>query len=122
MLRRDLEPIADSSELAEFDGLTATDRPAWLAAFWRRRDAADLNRTLADAGVRADGDSFRFNSRSGGDSGTQTPWQQGRQDSGAGGHGGRQHQNDGYAWQKGAEADEPNYRRLYTSGQVDLMA
>lgn len=87
-----------------------------------RRDAADLNRTLADAGVRADGDSFRFNSRSGGDSGTQTPWQQGRQDSGAGGHGGRQHQNDGYAWQKGAEADEPNYRRLYTSGQVDLMA
>lgn len=40
--RRNLEPIADSSELAAFDALHGRDRAAWLADFWRRRDAIDL--------------------------------------------------------------------------------
>ncbi len=42
MLRRDLEPIADSTELAAFDALTPAERPVWLDAFWSARDALDL--------------------------------------------------------------------------------
>ncbi len=42
MLRRDIEPIADSAELSGFDAQAAADRPAWLDAFWAARDAADL--------------------------------------------------------------------------------
>lgn len=85
-----------------------------------RRDSADLGRTLADAGVRADSDSFRFASR-GGDPGAQTAWQ-GRQDGGEGRRHGHQHHDGRGAWRAEPEGAEPAYRSVRASGQVDLIA
>lgn len=82
-----------------------------------RRDSADLGRALADAGVRSDAQSFRFDARAGGGDGGQ-PWQRqrGGQDGGQGSVPGR-----GYA-DAGSASEEPLYRPLRTSGRVDLMA
>ena len=78
-----------------------------------RRDAADLTRALTDAGIRSDGQSFRFDSRSGGDG---QSWQ--RQQSGS-----EQRSGDGrFASPDAPEGDEPQYRPLRSSGQIDLMA
>ncbi|RJF85753.1 flagellar hook-length control protein FliK [Sphingomonas cavernae] len=90
----------------------AADSPAALDML--RREAGDLSRALNDAGVRADPQSFRFDSR-GGDAGQA--WQRGQQGSDTrGGQGGATH-NGG----EGA-ADEPVYQSLRSSGRVDLMA
>lgn len=38
--RRELEWVAEPSELVEWDATAATDRPAWLQRFWAMRDVA----------------------------------------------------------------------------------
>ena len=85
-----------------------------------RRDAGDLGRALADAGVRADGQSLRFDTRT---SGGNDPGQRH--------HGGdprhtpspppssRQRHADG---EYPVFAETPIYRPLRTSGRVDLTA
>lgn len=91
--------------------VVAAESPAALDML--RRDAADLTRALTDAGIRSDAQSFRFDSRSGGDS---QAWQ--RQQSG-----GEQRAGDGrFASGDTPEGDEPQYRPLRSSGQIDLMA
>jgi len=93
----------------------AAERPAALDLL--RRDSADLHRALSDAGVRADAQSFRFDTRGG--SGDQFGQRQGQ----------HQHQQDG-GRHNGAHrfyagdpaADQPIFRALRTSGRVDLMA
>lgn len=101
------------SEGGTLRAVVAAENPASLDLL--RRDSADLNRALADAGVRADQQTLRFDDRpgSGGDSG-----------------GGNR------AWQRWADprtaasgqdyADtagpDPIYRPLTTSGRIDLMA
>lgn len=76
-----------------------------------RRDLADLQRTLAEAGVRTDAQSFRFDRgghSGGGDGALPRPWRHGR----------------GEADGQGATPDEepPRYRPLRSVGRVDLMA
>ncbi len=44
LFRSDLEWIASSDELEEFDGLAAADRRKWLERFWGRRDLLDVRR------------------------------------------------------------------------------
>ena len=91
----------------------ASESPAALEML--RRDTGDLARSLADAGVRSDSQSFRFD-RSGGDGAGQR------------GHGGGNAQHDrqasGPAFQGGAdeEPDASVYRQLRSSGQVNLIA
>jgi flagellar hook-length control protein FliK len=76
-----------------------------------RRDSADLTRSLTDAGVRADSQSFRFDSRSGGDGGQPRQQQPG------------QRQADSFADNGQPVPDEaPVYRRVRTSGSVDVIA
>ncbi|MFV0623211.1 flagellar hook-length control protein FliK [Sphingomonas sp. ac-8] len=91
----------------------AAESPAALDLL--RRDSADLGRALTDAGVRADAQSFRFDTRSGTGDGGQ--WQRQEQSGGnpSGSGSGR-----GYAADLAGE--EPVYRALRTSGRVDLMA
>lgn len=76
-----------------------------------RRDSADLGRALTDAGVRADAQSFRFDSRSNGGEGSQF-WQRQQQ-------GGRQRGN---AAADHAHTIDPVYRPLRASGRIDLLA
>lgn len=91
--------------------VVAAESPAALDML--RRDAADLTRALTDAGIRSDAQSFRFDSRSGGDG---QGWQRQHQ-------GGEQRSGDARAAATDApEGDEPHYRPLRTSGQIDLMA
>ena len=77
-----------------------------------RRDSADLGRALSDAGVRADAQSFRFDSRSGNGDANQF-WQ--RQQQGGGNSRASSHETAG-------NEPDPIYRSLRTSGQIDLMA
>ncbi|WP_395328296.1 flagellar hook-length control protein FliK [Novosphingobium sp. BL-8H] len=89
------------------DSSTATDL--------LRRESTDLNRALADAGIRADSQSLRFDTRAGGH---------------GGGHGGQGHNGQGNQRWQGQQAgmddfsggDDPIYRSLGSSGHVDLMA
>lgn len=92
----------------------AAERPAALDLL--RRDSADLGRALNDAGVRADGQSFRFDTRAG--TGDGQAWQR----NGSQQDGGRQQQSGGRGYAGDVPADEPVYRALRTSGRVDLMA
>ncbi|MBB5713700.1 flagellar hook-length control protein FliK [Sphingomonas aerophila] len=92
----------------------AAERPAALDLL--RRDSADLGRALNDAGVRADGQSFRFDTRAG--TGDGQAWQR----NGSQQDGGRQQQSGGRGYAGDTPADEPVYRALRTSGRVDLMA
>jgi flagellar hook-length control protein FliK len=74
-----------------------------------QREAGDLYRALGDAGVRTDGQSFRFDS----------------QNSGAGSQQGRHGQQDmrgSGAARAAASEDEPVYRPLRASGRIDMMA
>lgn len=90
----------------------AADSPAALDML--RREAGDLSRALTDAGVRADTQSFRFDSRSN-DPGQA--WQRGQQGGDArGGQGGLPHDGGD------STTDEPVYQPLRASGRVDLMA
>lgn len=98
----------------EHDGVlravVSADNPASLDLL--RRESGDLGRALADAGVRSDGQSLRFDSGS----------------SGSGGTGG-QPRHSQRAQAPGADldfagngSDDSLYRPLASSGHVDLMA
>ena len=90
----------------------ASESPAALDML--RRDSGDLARSLADAGIRSDSQSFKFD-RGGGDGN----WQRGH--SGGGQQGRNQNQ---HAFHGGAdeEQDQSHYRQLRGSGQVNLIA
>lgn len=81
-----------------------------------RRESTDLGRALADAGVRSDGQSLRFDSRSGGQGGGR--WQGDQNSQHQAGH---QSQGGGLSDGFGG-SDDPIYRPLRSSGHVDLMA
>jgi flagellar hook-length control protein FliK len=94
----------------EHDGVlravVSADSPAALDML--RRESADLGRALADAGVRSDGQSLRFD---GGGAG-------GGQRQGARPHGASTPGSD-FA---GSGTEDPIHRPLRSSGHVDLMA
>lgn len=75
-----------------------------------RQDAPDLARTLDQAGVRTDAQSFRFENR-GGDGGGQQAQQQGQQNRG-----------QFASSDDDAAIAEPIYRPIRSDGQVDLLA
>lgn len=88
--------------------VVAADSPQVLEAI--RRDSADLGRTLTDAGVRTDAQSFRFDRGSGSGHGGDMPRQWGQQSNDRGGA-------------ASSEAEPiPDYRPLRRSGRLDLMA
>jgi hypothetical protein len=74
-----------------------------------RQDAPDLARTLDQAGVRTDAQSFRFENR-GGDSGGQQAQQQ------------QQNRGQFASSDDDAAIAEPIYRPIRSDGQVDLLA
>jgi len=77
-----------------------------------RRDTAELARALGDAGVRTDGQSFRFD-RGGTDGGSQphqTPWQR------------HQNRSGGEGTNAFAPDDEPHQPAARPLGRLDLMA
>lgn len=75
-----------------------------------RQDLPDLTRTLDQAGVRTDAQSFRFESRTGGDGQQGQPHQQRGGDS--------QHRQSAHDEFEPA----PAYRAIRSDGQVDLLA
>ncbi|MBB5685268.1 flagellar hook-length control protein FliK [Sphingobium boeckii] len=75
-----------------------------------RKETSDLTRALADAGVRSDAQSFRFDSR-GRDSGHQTPQRQPGES-----------ERSAAALTGDPALDQPVYQALRVSGRVDLMA
>lgn len=83
-----------------------------------RRDAADLGRTLAEAGVRADLDSFRFANR-GGD-GAPGGWS-GRGDDNSRRDGDRRNDERGHR-SADDSADDVAYRPVRADGLIDLIA
>ncbi|CAA9511039.1 MAG: hypothetical protein AVDCRST_MAG31-895 [uncultured Sphingomonas sp.] len=87
--------------------VVGADSPQVLDAM--RRDAGELGRTLAEAGVRTDAQSFRFDrgSHGGGGGDLPRPWRHGQGE-------GRE--------QSAPQADEPRYRPLRSTGRIDLMA
>ncbi len=100
--------------------VVSADNPASLDLL--RRDSADLNRALGDAGVRADQQSLRFDTRAGTGGGT-----------GGGGNNGtadgqpRQHQTTSPYHSDDVDADggadiDPVWRPLTPRGRIDLMA
>lgn len=76
-----------------------------------RQDVPDLARTLDQAGVRTDAQSFRFESRAGDGGGQNAPHQQQR--------GNQQH---AAAEQGDFETDDQPYRAIRSDGRVDLLA
>ena len=96
-------------ESGHIRAVVAAESPVALELL--RRDAGELARALADAGIRSDASSFRFDSRGGdaGQSGQRSP------------HGGRHHDGQPSPLADGEEA-APLYRPLRTSGRVDLLA
>lgn len=91
----------------------SADSPAALDML--RRESGDLNRALADAGIRSDAQSLRFDARSSdqGQGGNQSG-QRGQQTQPGGSQGST---GDG-----SADLADVHYRPLRSSGQVDLMA
>ena len=88
------------------------------AADLLRRESTDLNRALADAGVRADGQSLRFDTRAGGQGGqgqqAQSQHGQGQQGQGQG--------HSAFAANHFGTSEEQAYQPLSSSARVDLMA
>lgn len=82
-----------------------------------RRDAGDLGRSLADAGIRTDSSSFSFDSR---DSGAGQFAQQ--QHGHPGGDGRPLHRGAQLRDADGSETSPVPYRQLRAGGRVDLMA
>ncbi len=78
-----------------------------------RRETGDLTRALSDAGVKADAQSFRFDSR-GGEAGQRGQPQQQHQPG--------QHGREPGHGRNGIADEQPLYRALRASGRVDLMA
>lgn len=123
--REDVLIRLDPREMGRIDVRLSFDRDGMLRAVMSadspaaldmlRRESGDLNRALADAGVRHDAQSFRFDARSG-DQGQDSGFDQGsrrdQQDQGA-----RASFDNG-----GDELADLHYRPLRASGQVDLMA
>lgn len=122
--REDLLIRLDPRELGRIDVRLSFDRDGMLRAVLSadspnaldllRRESGDLNRALTDAGIRADGQSLRFDARSG--------------DQGSGsGHGA---QRNHLAQGSGSDPHDEGvgnladltYQPLRTSGHVDLMA
>lgn len=98
-------------ERGSLRAVVAAENPAALDML--RRDSAELNRALADAGIRSDAGSFRFDSRAGsGGEGGQF-WQRQQQATRASGR--------SYS-DASPTGEDPVYRPLRTSGRVDLMA
>lgn len=87
------------------------------AADMLRRESTDLNRALVDAGIRADGQSLRFDTRAGGGQSGQDGSQNGNQRW----QGQQAQAASGFADSFGG-GDDPVYRSLRSSGHVDLMA
>lgn len=90
-----------------------------------RRDSAELSRSLADAGVRADANSLRFDTRSGqdhaGQGGTGQFWQ--RHSSGGGSaRGGSQPTSGQGIAGDGTAGEDLTYRPLRMRGRINLMA
>jgi flagellar hook-length control protein FliK len=122
--RDDLLIRLDPREMGRIDVRLSFDRDGTLRAVMSadspaaldmlRRESGDLNRALVDAGIRSDGQSLRFDARSG---------EQG-QGGGQGWQRGQQNQNGGSSLADDNTADftDPHYRPLRASGQVDLMA
>lgn len=109
----------DPAELGRIDVRMSFERDGGLRAVvtaessvaldMLRRDAGDLTRALVDAGVRADAGSFRFDGRSGDGQRGQSQAEQGAGGRGQGASG-------------APDEDIPQYRRLATSGRIDMMA
>ena len=119
LIRLDPRDMGRINVRLSFDGegvlraVVSADSPGALEML--RRESGDLNRALADAGIRSDAQSLRFDARSGdqGHSGGQSG-QRGQQPHTGGSQSAA---NDGPA-----DLAEPHYRPLRSSGQVDLMA
>lgn len=97
------------NEHGQLRAVVAADAPAVIDAI--RNDIPELSRALEQAGVRTDGQSFRFD-RGGSDTGGQ--WQQRYQQ-----------QQAGTRANSGSFAglqDEPAYRPLATNGRINMMA
>ncbi|HVJ01766.1 MAG TPA: flagellar hook-length control protein FliK [Sphingomonas sp.] len=75
-----------------------------------RQDVPDLARTLDQAGVRTDAQSFRFENRAGDGGGNQSSPQQ------------QQRGNQQHAQQGDFETEDQPYRAIRGDGQVDLLA
>ncbi|MDF0542546.1 flagellar hook-length control protein FliK [Sphingobium sp. H39-3-25] len=90
----------------------AADSPAALDML--RRETGDLSRALADAGVRADAQSLKFDSRASDQGQGGYRGQQGS----AGGNG----RGDGGTGSAETASADPIYRQLRSSGRIDLMA
>lgn len=97
------------NEHGHLRAVVAADAPAVIDAI--RNDIPELSRALEQAGVRTDGQSFRFD-RGGSDAGGQ--WQQRYQQ-----QAGTRHADSGSF--AGLE-DEPAYRPLATNGRINMMA
>lgn len=120
--REDLLIRLDPREMGRIDVRLSFDRDGVLRAVMSadspaaldllRRESGDLNRALADAGIRSDGQSLRFDARSG--EGMGQGGQRGHQDRHSGPHSAMD--------SSGGDIAEPQYRPLRASGQVDLIA
>lgn len=92
-----------------------------------RREVPELARTLADAGVRTDAHSFRFDNRD--DGGASQRFRADAGD-GRGGQNGHEHRSGSARGESGGSAEKGGtgqsdpgaYRRLRISSQIDLMA
>lgn len=91
--------------------VVAAESPAALDLL--RRDSADLGRSLAEAGIRSDAQSFRFDTRQGSADGSGQGGQRWQQQAATGTRAAAQATDD---------SPEPVYRPLRTQGRVDLMA
>lgn len=119
LIRLDPRDMGRINVRLSFDGdgvlraVMSADSPGALEML--RRESGDLNRALADAGIRSDAQSLRFDARPGdqGQGGSQSG-QRGQQSQPGGPHG---QASDG-----AAELADVHYRPLRSSGQVDLMA
>jgi flagellar hook-length control protein FliK len=81
-----------------------------------RRESGDLGRALTDAGIRADAQSLRFDTRAGGGSTGGDGWQRGQQAQQEAARAG------GLPDDGAQDFTDPVYRPLRASGHVDLMA
>ena len=98
------------NEHGQLRAVVAADAPAVLEAL--RSDISELNRALEQAGVRTDGQSFRFDRGGSGDSGGQ--WQQRYQQQASGRHSG--------TGEPVNVEDSPAYRPTSTNGRLNMMA
>ena len=109
-------------ERGSLRALVSSDNPVVIEAL--RRDLPELARTLGEAGVRTDSQSFRFDGRGSGASGGGGSGFAGSENGSGGGPGGGSGQR---GWsnggQSGRQPDDPaHYRPARRNGRIDLMA